>query len=197
MLETILSGLGSGFIGTALTTVVGYFQQKQKNKHDLELRNLDLKERELEAKLQIEVNAAQIDGEIAVAEAKSYGEILKQADKKHISNRAIERLFDSNWTMPIGVLLVFLLGVLDIFKGFIRPGLTTYMVGLTTYVTIIALDVLNKYGEIITAALANDIVNRTFEVVFFLTISFTTWWFGDRRVAKQLYRLNDGNLREK
>ena len=76
-----------------------------------------------------------------------------------------------------------------------RPGLTAYLVGLTSWITFISMDVLKKHGHLLTADQAGDIFDQVTSIVIYLTVSCVTWWFGDRRVAKFLMRLKDGNLK--
>jgi hypothetical protein len=57
------------------------------------------------------------------------------------------------------------------------------------------MDVLQKHGHLLTADQAGAIFDQVTSIVIYLTVNCVTWWFGDRRVAKFLMRLKDGNLK--
>ena len=80
-------------------------------------------------------------------------------------------------------------------KAAMRPGLTAYRVASTSWITFISMDVLQKNGHLLTADQAGAIFDQVTSIVIYLTVSCVTWWFGDRRVAKFLMRLKDGNLK--
>ena len=44
-------------------------------------------------------------------------------------------------------------------------------------------------------AQATALFSQVIDIILYLTVSCVTWWFGDRRVAKFLMRLNDGNYK--
>ena len=44
--------------------------------------------------------------------------------------------------------------------------------------------------------LTQYIFDQVTSIIIYLTVSSVTWWFGDRRTAKFLMRLNDGNKKD-
>jgi len=111
-----------------------------------------------------------------------------------------EPLFEPILYFPYRLLhqpIQFLLGFVDFIKRMIRPGLTIYLVGLTTWITIVARDVLVKANENdLTAIQAKEIFDSVTTIIIYLTVTCVTWWFGDRRMSKFLMRLNDGNIKD-
>jgi len=195
MLETIL-GVATGFLGNIITGFTNLKAQKIKNEHDLKMRDYDIKEREQEAKLQIAVQTAQTDLEIEKAEAAAYVESLKNANADLLTTEKLGVLSETKSGF-IGKLLALLMGLVDTFRSFIRPGLTAYLVALTTVLTYQAIEILSAKEPLLTALQAQALFSQVSDIVIYLTVSCVTWWFGDRRTAKFIYRLNDGNFQDK
>ncbi len=195
MLETIL-GVATGFLGNIITGFTNLKAQKIKNEHDLKMRDYDLKEREQEAKLQIAVQTAQTDLEIEKAEAAAYVESLKNANADLLTTEKLGVLSETKSGF-IGKFLALLMGLVDTFRSFIRPGLTAYLVALTTVLTYQAIEILSAKEPLLTALQAQALFSQVSDIVIYLTVSCVTWWFGDRRTAKFIYRLNDGNFQDK
>jgi hypothetical protein len=80
-------------------------------------------------------------------------------------------------------------------KAAMRPGLAAYLLALTSWITFVSMDVLQKHGHVLTADQAGAIFDQVTSIVIYLTVSCVTWWLGDRRVAKFLMCLKDGNLK--
>ncbi len=195
MLETIL-GVATGFLGNIITGFTNLKAQKLKNEQDLKMREYDLKEREQEAKLQIAVQTAQTDLEIEKAEAAAYVESLKNANADLLTTEKLGVLSETKSGF-IGKFLALLMGLVDTFRSFIRPGLTAYLVALTTVLTYQAIEILSAKEPLLTAIQAQALFSQVSDIVIYLTVSCVTWWFGDRRTAKFIYRLNDGNFQDK
>jgi hypothetical protein len=148
-----------------------------------------------EAHMNIQITEAKVQGEIMQLEEKNYGKNLELANQRSVDNKMIESLFGSKWTAWLGSLLVFLLGIVDFLKGIMRPGLTVYLVFLTSWITYYSAGILSAKEGLLDATEAAALFSKVVDIVIYLTVSVVTWWFADRRIAKFLYRLNDGNYR--
>ncbi|HNX87715.1 MAG TPA: hypothetical protein PKH58_01420 [Paludibacteraceae bacterium] len=194
LIETIL-GVVTGIVGNVMTTVTNVRTQKLKNEHDLKMREFDIKEREQEAQLQIAVDTAHSQNEVEKMEAEAYVKSMESANADILTDVKLKALSDNGG--KVNKLLMLIMGLVDAFRAFIRPGLTAYLVGLTTVITFHAISILNTKGDFITAVQAQELFTNVTDIVIYLTVSCVTWWFGDRRVAKFAYRLNDGNKQDK
>ena len=189
MILSALGGVATGLIGNLLTSVTGYFTQRQKNKHDVAMHQYALEERKQEAALEIQVDKNHTDGELAIAETQGFNALLKEANKASLDSGILKKLFENPWTMLFGVLIAFLLGLVDVVKAVIRPALTIYLVALTTYLTQTSIDIISIHDELLSTAEAKAIFMMVLEIILYLTISIVTWWFGDRRTAKNLHKV--------
>ena len=100
------------------------------------------------------------------------------------------------FTVPIASLVAFLFGFTDFIRGMLRPSLTVYLCGVTTWVTLMAWEIMQKSGSEITATQAMEIFQDTTSIVVYLTVSCVTWWFGDRRMAKTIMEMKGADTRK-
>jgi hypothetical protein len=201
LIETILGGL-TGIIGTALTSIMNFKTQKLKNEHEIAMIRAQTAAMIEESKAQIEITKTRIEGAIELADADAYITSIKEGNKSIFNDKWIDNLFAVQGKMryiaiPTAVLIAFLFGLIEWLKQFMRPGLTAYLVIMTSWITLVAKDILEKAGigvqNGITGPQAYEIFIQVIGIIIYLTVSCVTWWFGDRRVAKFLMRLDDGN----
>jgi len=194
LIETIM-GVATGLIGNVVTSITNLKTQKLKNQHDLQMREYDIKEREQEGRIQIAVDSNRLEGELEKIEADAYLQSMKVGNETLLTDGKLEALSsDKNWLSRI---LALLMGLVDIFRASIRPGLTAYLVALTTLITMKSMDIISSKSELLTTLQAQEMFSNVSDIVIYLTVSCVTWWFGDRRTAKFAFRLNDGNKTDK
>lgn len=195
ILETIL-GTVTGLAGTVLTSVLSFKQQKEKNKHDIALLEAQTKASIEEAKAQIQITEVQVAGDIQKIEANAFLETLKQNATPAIDAKVIDRLLSGGSVMRFfGITLSFLMGLVEFLKGIMRPGLTLYVMILASIITFKAVDIVSANGSLLSVSEAQTLFANSVETIWYLAVTLTTWWFGDRRTAKFSNRLNDGNAR--
>lgn len=196
----LLGGI-TGIFGGVVTAFTNYKMQKLKNEHDLAMIKAETDAMVAEAEAKIEVTRAETAAEIEVAEVKALTESYKEASKSLFDSSYMKMLMkDGKWWYPrimMGTLIAFLFGIIDFIKSSCRPFLTFYLMGASTWVTLLAYKVLlnSLGGDVITPEQAYRLFNVAVNTVMYLTVTCVSWWFADRRTAKFLYRLNDGNLK--
>lgn len=200
LIETILGGV-TGLIGNI---VGGYFKLKQarlekemigiKNSHELAMVKAESDAMIAEAKANIAITRAQVEGAIDLKDAEAYIQSQKEGNKALFSNKWIDKLMsvEGKWkiiTLPMATLVAFLFGFTDFLRGMLRPMLTIYLCGATTWVTFMAWEIMKAQEVGISALQAVTIFNDTTSIVTYLTVSCVTWWFGDRRMSKSIMEL--------
>lgn len=208
MWDVILGGV-TGLIGSVTTAITNYKIQKLKNEHDVakwgfekEMVSLETEAMIKEAEMNIKITEAQTEAAVELADTEAYIRNIEKGNVDKFSDKYVAALFGVQGKMryvsiPVGIFVAWLFGIVDFLKSLMRPGLTMYLTGCTTWITIMAWDILEKSGlEAITAQQATEIFNDVTTTVIYLTVSCVTWWFGDRRIAKFLMRLKDGNSKE-
>lgn len=198
------AGVITGLIGNVFTAFTNIKMQKiknerdaQKDQHEISMLSAETKAMIAEADANIKINEAKIQGELELLDGEIYKTSIKEGNKRDLSNKTIDYLLSKAWLMPFGVILVMLLGLVDFLKSFMRPGLTAYLVALTSWITYKAMEIITAHQTLLSTEQAMALFMNVVNIIIYLTVSCVTWWFGDRRVAKFLYRLNDGNVREK
>ena len=82
----------------------------------------------------------------------------------------------------------------DFVRGMLRPALTVYLCGVTTWITMLAWRIMQQNDISLTSVQAVGIFAEVTGVVTYLTISAVTFWFADRSMNKFLTQLKGGNV---
>jgi len=197
-LDVILGGI-TGLLGNVVSGVLNYKTLKAKQEHEQKMLELKTARDRERTKLQIELSKAETQATIELSDAEVYKESIKSASRPSFSEQWIDKLLEveGKWrfiSIPTSVFLMVLFGFVDWIRTLMRPALTAYLVGLSTVVTWMAWDVLKQYNvEAIGVDDAIGIFRQTISIVTYLTVSCVTWWFGDRRIAKFLQKLDLGS----
>lgn len=193
-----LLGTITGIIGNA---VGGWFKYKERklqitsqkiqNAHEIAMVKAETQAMIMEAKANIKITQAQVEGAIDLKDADAFIQAQKEGNKSLFSNKWIDALMKvQGWwrliTLPLASLIALLFGFVDFLRGLIRPALTVYLVGATTWITLLAWKIMQTSGLNITALQAVGIFNDVISVVTYLTVSAVTFWFGDRAMSKYI-----------
>lgn len=192
-----------GAVGAIATGIMNYKSQKLKYEHDREVMAHELNVIKAESDANVKIIETQTRGTIDLADANAYRDSQKYGNLNMLASGMIEKLSEMKtgegatpwFARTILTIIVLLLSLVDFLKGLMRPGLTAYHVILTTYITATAWQIARTQNVIFGADDAVRIIFQVVNTVLFLTVTCVTWWFGDRRMAKFLMRLNDGNIK--
>ena len=198
LFTTLFGGL-TGLIGTVWSS---YNQRKIKaleisdrdkqRAHDVAMVKAESEAMMAESEANIKVTSTRVAGEIEVAEVAAFTESQKAGRVRIFDSGYMDRLFDmEGWvkmfTVPFGVLLALLFGLADAFKSMARPGITAYLLGVSTWITAKAWQLLEAVNApALTPAMAGGILSDTIHIVLYLAVTAVTWWFGDRMASKGL-----------
>jgi hypothetical protein len=206
ILETILGGV-TGLIGNV---VGGWFKLKHAKlekeiraadrAHDLAMIKAETQAMIMEAKANIKITQAQVEGAIDLKDAEAFMQSQKEGNKALFDSKWINALMavEGWWriiTLPLASIVAFLFGLTDFLRGIIRPSLTVYLCGVTTWVTWMAWEIMQKNGIGLSSIQAVDIFQDTTSIVTYLTVSCVTWWFGDRRMAKSIMEMKGADFK--
>jgi len=200
IIESIL-GMATGLIGNIVGGIFKFKTAKLQQEiqtashlHEVAMVKAESDAMIAEAKANIAITRAQVEGAIDLEDAKAFIQAQKEGNKALFDNKWIDKLFTvtGKWqiiTLPLASLIATLFGFTDFLRGIIRPMLTIYLCGVTTWITILAWKIMQTHGISLTATQAISIFNDTTGVVTYLTISAVTFWFGDRSMNKFLTQL--------
>jgi hypothetical protein len=189
----ILGGI-TGVLGSIFTSIMQYKTEKMKNEHEIEKIKQETEAMKAEAAMQIQITKAQIEGAVELADSEAYIASQKVGNESLFSRTWVEKLTEApgGWkilTLPLASLIIFMFGFVDWLRGFMRPFLTIYLTLITTGITYLAWDILDKKaGGAITIDQALELWNTVTSTVIYLTVSCVTWWFGDRAISKAIMK---------
>lgn len=201
MLIEGLLGTLTGILGNAIGAFFKFKQAKLdientklKNAHEVEMIKAQTEAMVTEAKANIKITQAQVEGAIEIEDSKAFLEAQKQGNKNLFDNKWVDGLLKTEgwWkiiTLPLASIISFLFGMVDFIRGLVRPALTIYLCGATSYITYMAWEIMNMNGMALTATQATAIFSDVTSVVLYLTVSAVTFWFGDRQMSKSIMQL--------
>jgi hypothetical protein len=178
LFTSIISGGATGIFGVA---VQRYFDLKNKDRdiqlesmrqgHEINMRKVDLEimQKESEAK----VSVAKIDAASAEAVADSQSFAASFADPKPYSDDVVA-------TRGQGWVLI----LLDVVRGLVRPTLTVYLCILTSLVYFQAYNLLKAEGVAMDVSQAMRLIEMVVGTILYLTTTCVLWWFGTRNKQK-------------
>ena len=174
---TIVSGGATGLIGVVAQRVADYKNKQldmqleaQRFSHEVEKRKIDMEimKQEWAGRAQVAVEEAR--GAEAVADAKALAASFAMEPQSYVGDRKLTSR------------QVWLMVLLDVLRGSIRPVLTIYLCVLTTYVWFQVQTVLGKQQLDVAGAVA--VWNLVVQTILYLTTTCVLWWFGTRNKGK-------------
>ena len=191
IVTSIFGGGITGLAGSALTAIMNYKTQKLKNEHDIALETVRQAGIKLEAEANLKITQVQTEGAIEVAEVEALKESYKSIQKDLFDASYMKGLMSSKWTRWIGALISLMFGLVDFLKAMARPVITYYLMIASTWVTIMAYQILTTYGTSITKDEALGLFQEIVTAILYMTITVVSWWFADRRMAKYASKFLD------
>ncbi len=179
LFSSILAGGATGLIGVIAQRWADYKNKqlditaaKDRMAHEAVMRDKDAAILSQEWAGRTRVAEVEAGATIDATEAQAFTASF-QHDKAAYSVGAIDKL--KGWW---GQCMRFLLGLVDVIRGLVRPGLTVYLCAVTT---LMYLEASQRLGaEDLTAAQALELVKMIVATVLYLTTTCVLWWFGTR-----------------
>jgi len=209
LIETILGGV-TGLLGNLVGAYFKYKDaqiqvelQKAKFEHELKMVSAETQAMIMEAKANIAITRANVEGAIELEDAKAYAISQQEGNKNLLGQDWINKMLsvEGKYAKPFAVIAAVLIatafGFADWLKGMLRPSLTLYLTGVSTWVTYKAYEILTANQAVLGTAQAVAIFSNAVDVVTYLTVSCVTWWFGDRRLSKRYAEMKGGADRTK
>jgi len=192
-LDIILGGV-TGLIGNAFTTWFKYKNAKMDNTHKEKMVALETRAMIEESKMQIKVTQARIEGEVELADAAAFDTAQKVGNKQLFAEKWIDMIMEGGnrkWTgwffRLMGTVIAAGFALVDWLNGMMRPALTLYLIGASSYITYLAWEIMQQAGlSMMTTTQAIGIFQQVTSTMIYLAVSAVTWWFGDRTMSKFL-----------
>ncbi|MCK5611089.1 hypothetical protein KAR91_54955 [Candidatus Pacearchaeota archaeon] len=204
-LDIILGGV-TGLLGNGITSYFKYKNAKMEYTHKEKMVDLETKAMIKEAEMQIDIAKSRIEGEVELADVAAFETSQKTGSQKLFHEKWIDMIMEAGkaekWYSFVfkvsGTMISASFAFVDWLNAMMRPTLTLYLVGASSYITLLAWKIMKAHGiDTITAADAVDIFNQVSSTMIFLSVSCVTWWFGDRSVSKFLQQQEKKKPEEK
>lgn len=176
----ILSGGATGILGLVAQRLFDHWKLKQENDRLRLEHQFELEKRKVDAEIMQQewaqrTKLAEVEGATKreVADAEAFAASFQLEPKRYAEGVKVGR-----WG---GFLLV----LVDVLRGSVRPGLTVYLAWIATE---LYLDSVKIMAAVDPTAQSQLLVQLHQQIVFTLLYLFTTcvlWWFGTRNKAKQ------------
>ena len=194
MLETlgtifgaIFSGGATGIIGVVAQRFADYKNKQldmqleaQRHANAVALKEVDLKYMQAESEAKLKVVNVETQGAVDVAT------ISKEAQESAADAAAFAASFKMEPQVYHGAQLTpgqnWLMVVLDVFRGSVRPALTLYLCVLTTMIYFQAKGLLAE--EDLDVKQAMDLTDYIVHSILYLFTTVTLWYFGTRNKGK-------------
>lgn len=168
-LGAIVSGGTTGLLGAGISLVGELKKQKMIFDHDERMEDLKQKGMQLEASLKMDIAKTEGAVKIDLSEMQSFSQ-------SQINDKA-------SYSDPtkMGAIGRFFMGMVDFFRGMIRPSITIYMAVLTTLIYKELMDMVGGLEGVIDKDMALSLVQQVILVVLYITSTVILWWFGTRQ----------------
>lgn len=200
LFETIF-GAATGLIGNVVsgifkfkTAKLNLKSKKMDHEHELAMVQAETAAMIEEAKANIKITQAQVEGAVELKEMDAYIASQKEGNKAFLGQKWIEYLLKVEGkmryiTIPIAGLIAVAFGFVDFLRGLMRPTLTMYLTLVSSWITWKSYEILKALNADLTAQQATEIFSESTSIVIYLTVSCVTWWFGDRTLSKTIMEL--------
>lgn len=169
-LGSLIAGGGTGLIGSIVTNVTDYFEQKRKNKHEKEMRQLDLQEMDKEYEYKERIVERKTEAQETEASYRAQEESYEHDSRSYSAGVKVK----SPW-------LKALLVVADFIRALVRPALTAYLIYLVWDTRQEVQMIIDQTGvQNLSISEALTIYSTIVDLILYLASVCVTWWFGTR-----------------
>lgn len=170
----VLSGGATGLIGVLIQRYFDLQHKKQEIEQvKLQLAN-NIELAKMETERTVRVSEIQLEGTIAQADASIMTASFAHDQANYLDPQAQRR------RGFVGNVVVFMMAVVDFFRGILRPGMTAYLCALVTMMFFWARDLAASHGHHMTAEQAFSLVLQIVATILYCWTTATLWWFGTR-----------------
>ena len=176
-IASIFGGGLTGLIGSVTSKIYEFKTKKleielQKDKYanEIALKKVDAEIMAQEWAARTKVAEVEAEAKVDIEDSKAFNTALTSEPQRYAQG---DLTHTQNWLMII----------LDLFRGIIRPSLTVYLCAITTVIYIKANHILNS--NLVLPSMAYDLVTQIVNTILYLTTSCVLFWFGTRNHLKQ------------
>lgn len=179
-LANSIIGIVTGVGGSLISNIFNHVSAKQKNAHELALIKANSDALQKEVELSLQRTRAETDAQLQMAAQASFDISLKSDNPSGPDTKMVMILFKYKWTVWLGVILVFIISLVEVMRIGMRPALTLGLMAVTTYLLIEYYHIYSSLKQFLNITALNGLI----ETFIYLTTVAIGWWFGDRTISK-------------
>ena len=183
ILGSLFAGSATGLLGVLFQRFFDFLHEREVLKQkqadqlfELEKRKIDIQITTAEWNGRVKVAATEADAAKDVAESGAFAASQFKEPDRYAQGEA-----PKNW---LGTSGWFLLVLLDVLRGSVRPGLTLYLAWITTAIYNEAKIVVDAHGLMLTPEQALELLNNIVATILYLFTTCVLWYFGTRNRQK-------------
>lgn len=149
-----------------------------KMKQDHEIAKLNASAAVMREEYAANIRIAETNAESArdVANAQAFAGSFQTEPRRYATAKPPKGVIGSiGWSLMI---------LVDLSRGLIRPGMTVYLVVLTTMMAVELQRLMDLYGMRLASQDVLALMKMILETVLYLTVTCVTWWFGVRQTGR-------------
>lgn len=197
-IESLLGGL-TGLVGSITTGIMNFKMKKLElekdklnNAHEIARISAETTAMIQEKEAEIRVVATEYEGKENLIDAESFQvgqKALVNKDDSKIYN-TIDKLIEGSTgkfrivSKSIGIILLFLISIVEIMRKSIRPGLTVFYTVTSAYICYTCFKIMTSGGTSLPPDKLYIILDQCVSATIYLTITIVTFWFSDRSAGK-------------
>jgi len=192
------AGFG-GIIGLAGSVFQHFLKVKEKKAdqaHELAMRQEDRKDMVEESRLRVKEATVKVEGQAKIANIEMLAEELQAEEANVGRSYDNDKAAYSKWsglTGAWGAFAKFMLAMVDVVRGFIRPAITTWGVCTLTWLAYSITQALGGLPALVEKdpAQAWSMLLTVVNAIVFIATTSGVWWFGSRKIRTQSGNGND------
>jgi hypothetical protein len=180
LISTVIGGGITGLAGVAIQRFFDLKNQSAKlasdaqaNAHELAMKDMDIKAMSAESLAGFKTSVLTATSAEAVSDNDVFKQALALEPQRYASTSSVTN--GQNWILVI----------LDVIRGLVRPGLTAYLAVLTSLIYWQSTKVLSHEGMTLDPEKAYDLINQCMTTVLYLFTTCTLFYFGTRNKASE------------
>jgi hypothetical protein len=176
MLLNLFTGSFLGVLGGIANAWIAYKQKKADQEHELKVIREERETRKVEAEMQMQVTQEEFSG-------KAFLVSQEAGNKTLMDTSSLKALLKGGWMLRIiGGFLALLMGLLEIGRSAVRPGITLYLLVIFTNIIHESYKMQGGIGLETRNKLVVDGVHNGFQLLNMCV----SWWFGYRMTIQML-----------
>lgn len=193
----ILGGLGTAWLKSRAEEKEREYklkENKSKREHDLKMIKAETEATLKEIEANVMRDQIMMDGKADIEESKDRNLAILKLSENYVKASLVEKMMfnKSPWTawitMPIGLLITLIHGLVDVSRTLVRVVVTYGAVAFSCYITYMTFGMYTELGVAMSGPELYQIVQTMLRLLTFTTSTVVGFWFMDKSMSRKFQR---------